>query len=232
MWPKWILSADGSAWPGYRPVSSPTTAREFPLPPALQMGDQGFKASRILYLEDSNSPVSRTTRAEPSPSDERLDFGTPMTKIFNHHPRQLYFACGSNMDAEQFKERCPDSETLGRAVLHDYRWIITDRGVASVSPHPGAHVYGVLTRLAADDEDALNYFKGVHQNLYRREFLAVEGTDGEVVDALVYIANDPAEGPPRPGYLERVLAGARHHDLPAAGIVIGSCGPIWPTNRN
>ena len=218
VWPKWILAADGSAWPGYRPVSSPTTAREFPLPPELQMGDLGFKPSRTLYLDDRHSTFPEAIRAEPSPSDEPLDFGTPMTKRNITDQRQLYFAYGSNMDAGQFKQRCPHSELLGRAVLHDYRWIITDRGVASVSPHPGARVYGVLARLTQDDEDALNDFEGVQKNVYRREFLAVESADGETVTALVYIANDMGEGSPRPGYLERVLSGARHHNLPSAAI--------------
>jgi gamma-glutamylaminecyclotransferase len=51
------------------------------------------------------------------------------------------------------------------------------------------------------------------------------------VDALVYIAEDGGFGSPRLGYLERVLAGARHHGLPVAAIAeIESWGKATPNS--
>jgi hypothetical protein len=40
------------------------------------------------------------------------------------------------------------------------------------------------------------------------------GWAGGEVTALVYVDNETAHGRPKPGYLERVLRGARHHGLP------------------
>jgi cation transport regulator ChaC len=131
---------------------------------------------------------------------------------------QTYFAYGSNMDARQFAERCPASVFEGRAVLPDHRWIITNRGVASVIRSPGHTVHGVLARLTPADEKTLDRREGVASGCYRREFLEVMRGDGTRHLALVYVANDPGEGTPRPGYLERILAGAQHHGLPAAAI--------------
>ena len=46
--------------------------------------------------------------------------------------------------------------------------------------------------------------------------------------ALGYVANGPDEGAPRPGYLQRILTGARHHDLPAAAITeVESLNQQW-----
>lgn len=146
-------------------------------------------------------------------------------------PHHTYFTYGSNMDAGQFAERCPTSVFSGRAVLSDHRWIITNRGVASVTPSPGQAVHGVLARLTAADEQTLDRCEGVASGCYRREFLEVVGEDGTRHRALVYVANDPDEGTPRTGYLSRVLAGARHHGLPAAAIAEIESWQALPSDR-
>lgn len=147
----------------------------------------------------------------------------------SNKPVRLCFAYGSNMDPDQFRERCPNSQAFGIAVLHDFHWCITERGVASVRPHPGGRVFGVLLRLTAKDEARLDLCEGVDAGIYRRGILPVEMANGEVVEALVYIAEDVGFGMPRPGYLDRVLAGARHHGLPERTIAeIASWGQTAP----
>jgi hypothetical protein len=79
-------------------------------------------------------------------------------------------------------------------------------------------ILGVLTRLHMADEKTFDRREGVVSGCYRREFLKAVRDDGTRERALVYVANGPDEGAPRPGYLQRILAGARHHDLPAAAI--------------
>lgn len=86
---------------------------------------------------------------------------------------RLYFAYGSNMDPEQFGSRCPNSRTLGTATLASYRFIITARGYASIEPHDGSLVQGVLAELTEEDEAALDYFEGVSHGIYRKESLVV-----------------------------------------------------------
>jgi phage replication-related protein YjqB (UPF0714/DUF867 family) len=48
---------------------------------------------------------------------------------------------------------------------------------------------------------------------YRRDRLVVHTDDGPA-EAWVYIDHRVNPGPPRPGYLERIVDGAVHHDLP------------------
>lgn len=50
---------------------------------------------------------------------------------------------------------------------------------------------------------------------------------GRQVAALVYIDNETEHGKPKPGYLERVIRGTRHHGLPQSamkGIAASSGG--------
>jgi hypothetical protein len=73
-------------------------------------------------------------------------------------------------------------------------------------------------RLTPEDESNLDYHEGVRLGLYRREFLAIQINNGGQVYALVYVSNDCGVGHPRPGYVERVLAGAKYHQLPDTAV--------------
>jgi len=126
---------------------------------------------------------------------------------------RFYFAYGSNMDPEQFKGRCPASRLIGTAILADHRFIITARGYASIEARVGDFVHGVLFELTEDDEATLDYFEGVRNCIYRKESMMVRIEDREL-RALVYVDNETAHGRPKPGYLERILRGARHRGFP------------------
>lgn len=143
-------------------------------------------------------------------------------------PQQPYFAYGSNMHPGQLAARCPQSRFLGRAVLADHRFIINLRGYATVVPAVGEAVHGVLATLTPADEATLDRYEGVDCGVYRREFLPVTMEDGTVVAALIYIDSVVAPGCPRPGYLEGVLEGARHHGLPE-GVITGIA--TWGNGR-
>lgn len=128
----------------------------------------------------------------------------------------LYFAFASNMDIAQMAERCDGAECLGAATLADYRFAIGRRGYATVVPEPGAKVHGVLWGLHPRHEAALDVYEGIRHGLYRKVTLPVRTAAGEAREALVYIAGDPATGKTVPGYMEKVVAAAEHHGLPAA----------------
>ena len=142
----------------------------------------------------------------------------PLPKAAALEARRLYFAYGSNMDPIQLRERCPMAEVIGIARLDDYQWCITGRGVASVRPHLGGRVFGILVRLTSGDEARLDKHEGVAAGFYRREILPVHVENGASLQAMAYLSNDEGFGSPRAGYLERVLAGARHHGLPSGAI--------------
>lgn len=124
----------------------------------------------------------------------------------------LYFAYGSNLCVHQMARRCPDAADPRPATLADHDWLINERGVATVEPFDGAVVHGVLWRLSDRDLDVLDSAEGVPVR-YRRDELVVHSAAGPG-PAWVYIDPRVEPGPPRPGYLERIIDGARHHGLP------------------
>lgn len=128
-----------------------------------------------------------------------------------------YFAYGSNMSRAQMDERCPGACHPVAAVLADHTWICNERGVATVVPVPGRTVHGVMWDVSDAHIISLDRHEGVAAGRYRRATLAVALADsGADVDAVIYIDDSVEPGPPRPGYLERVVDGATEHGLPDA----------------
>lgn len=125
---------------------------------------------------------------------------------------QPYFAYGSNLDVTQMARRCPDARDPRRATLADHDWLINERGVATVEALDGAQVHGVLWQISDHDLDVLDSAEGVPAR-YRRDRMTVQTVDGPR-DAWVYVDPRVEPGAPRPGYLERIIAGAVHHELP------------------
>jgi len=126
--------------------------------------------------------------------------------------RHPYFAYGSNLCVRQMAQRCPDAADPRPAVLSDHDWLINQRGVATVEPLAGNQVHGVLWQVSDHDLAALDCAEGVPVR-YRRDRLTVY-TDNGLSPAWVYIDHRVTPGPPRPGYLPRVIDGAVDHGLP------------------
>lgn len=145
--------------------------------------------------------------------------------------RHSYFAYGSNLSVRQMAQRCPEAADPQPATLADHDWLINERGVATVEPLPGAVVHGVLWRLSDHDLAKLDSAEGVPVR-YRRDQMTVQTRDGQQ-SAWVYIDHRVEPGPPRPGYLERILEGARHHRLPGRWIeFLERWDPThWPQRR-
>ncbi|MGZ8801571.1 MAG: poly-gamma-glutamate hydrolase family protein [Mycobacterium sp.] len=126
--------------------------------------------------------------------------------------RHIYFAYGSNLCAQQMAQRCPDAVDPQPATLADHGWLINERGVATVEPFAGSEVHGVVWHLSDHDLAMLDSAEGVPVR-YRRNRLTVR-TEAGPSTAWVYIDHRVEPGPPHPGYLARILDGARHHSLP------------------
>jgi phage replication-related protein YjqB (UPF0714/DUF867 family)/gamma-glutamylcyclotransferase (GGCT)/AIG2-like uncharacterized protein YtfP len=144
------------------------------------------------------------------------------------HP---YFAYGSNLSTAQMTRRCPGARDPQPATLADHDWLINERGVATVEPAEGSEVHGVLWQLTDHDLAVLDSAEGVPVR-YRRDRLEVRTGSGPS-PAWVYIDHRVEPGPPRPGYLERVLDGARQHGLPHRWIeFLQRWDPAtWPQRR-
>jgi phage replication-related protein YjqB (UPF0714/DUF867 family) len=141
---------------------------------------------------------------------------------------QSYFAYGSNLDVSQMAKRCPDATDPRPATLADHDWLINERGVATVEPFDGGEVHGILWQVSDDDLATLDRAEGVPVR-YRRDRLEVH-TDTGPVDAWVYIDHRVEPGPPRDGYLERIIAAAGHHGLPSRWVeFLDRWDPVnWP----
>ena len=139
-----------------------------------------------------------------------------------------YFAYGSNLCITQMAARCPDAVDPTPATLADHDWLINQRGVATVEPFDGGQVHGILWNVSDDDLAALDRAEGVPER-YRRDRLAVHTGDGPV-DAWVYVDHRVEPGHPREGYLERIIAAAGHHSLPARWVdFLNRWDPVnWP----
>lgn len=125
----------------------------------------------------------------------------------------LYFAYGSNMSLAPMRERCPDAQNLGPALLPQHRFVIMANGYASVMPNASTQVHGVLWRISPRDLAALDDYEDVAGGLYRKEILPV--THGRrSVTALVYLGAETREGHPRKEYMELVIEAARENGLP------------------
>jgi phage replication-related protein YjqB (UPF0714/DUF867 family) len=109
-------------------------------------------------------------------------------------------------------QRCPDASDPRPAVLADHDWLINQRGVATIEPFTGNQVHGVVWQISDGDLATLDSAEGVPVR-YRRDRLTVHTDDGPA-PAWVYIDHRVTPGPPRPGYLPKIIDGATQHGLP------------------
>lgn len=126
---------------------------------------------------------------------------------------RLYFAYGSNMDPRQMRVRCPNAQRVGTATLPGYRFVINRRGVATIERHCRSSVMGVVWKLSRECERTLDLHEGVLWGFYRKETVEVCADQGESLRVLVYIDPIRERGFPRPGYMEKVLLGARRANI-------------------
>lgn len=130
-----------------------------------------------------------------------------------------YFAYGSNMLLSQMKHRCPDSTVVCRGVLGGWQLYINERGVASVWRDPESEVHGVIYDCSPQDVANLDRHEGVWAGRYGRFYMDVRSaTTKHNRRCVTYIDPSAMLGAPRKGYLEKVIAGAMEHHLPASHI--------------
>ena len=138
----------------------------------------------------------------------------------------LYFAYGSNMSRDQMRQRCPDHEVIGKAILPGYALCfprhsqIRNCGVAGIVETPGAEVWGVIYRLHDEDLAALDQREGFdpakpsHVNRYNRTTVRVL-KDRQPVDCLTYLARaEPGKHVPSVDYMSALITGAVENALP------------------
>ncbi len=120
-----------------------------------------------------------------------------------------YLAYGSNLCLAQMARRCPVAVPGEVTRLEGWRFIINGEGCATLLLAPGVLAWGLVWRLTPACEAALDSHEGVETGEYRKVEWQVGGQP-----ALVYLAAAQHPGPPRAGYLERILTAATSLGLP------------------
>jgi gamma-glutamylcyclotransferase (GGCT)/AIG2-like uncharacterized protein YtfP len=110
--------------------------------------------------------------------------------------RQLYFAYGANMHPGNMAWRCPQALARGAFVLRD--WKLKLYSHATIEPHKGATVSGVLWEITADCELSLDIFEGYPSYYTKRTWIQ----DG--VQLFFYEMTDPKTGRPSQGYVQDI----------------------------
>jgi gamma-glutamylcyclotransferase (GGCT)/AIG2-like uncharacterized protein YtfP len=129
---------------------------------------------------------------------------------------ELYFAYGSNLDAEQMRARCPSARGLDRAALADHRLEFThystrwQGGAADVVPAPGSTVWGVVYEMGPGDFAKLDHF----ESGYDRIELEVDAPGLGRLRVTSYTVRDKGAFPPHPVYLEKMLRWGARWRLP------------------
>lgn len=146
--------------------------------------------------------------------------------------RHRYFAYGSNLHRPQMAALAPSAVVVGPARLVGWELFVTGHGVLSIRPAgPDDTVLGLVWACSQADLHALDRFEAVDDGLYERIEVDLDGDDL----AVAYRALSPAEGQPRPGYLEAsVLPPMRALGFPApyvarveGWLAAGTAGPVW-----
>ncbi|MFI5315717.1 MAG: gamma-glutamylcyclotransferase family protein [Myxococcota bacterium] len=129
---------------------------------------------------------------------------------------ELYFAYGSNLDAEQMRARCPTARPLGRARLRAHRIAFThfstrwNGGAADVVPDAASSVWGLLYAMGPGDFARLDPF----ESGYDRVRLAVEADGPESLQVTSYSVRAKGRFAPHAEYLEKMLRWGARWRLP------------------
>jgi gamma-glutamylcyclotransferase (GGCT)/AIG2-like uncharacterized protein YtfP len=106
-------------------------------------------------------------------------------------------------------DRCPSSESVGRADLLDYKMVF--RSVADIERVEGGVVFGVLWRILPACERSLDLFETPK---YIKRTVTVRHEELGQVEAIVYLMSGrDSQEPPRAVYRDTIAQGYREHDI-------------------
>ena len=136
---------------------------------------------------------------------------------------RLYFAYGSNINLDQMAHRCPAAQVVGPVVLENYKLLFRGNtrgnGVATIKPHKGREVHGLLWKITPECERALDVYEGFPR-LYDKQDVTVRDRSGREITVMAYVMTDLYKEPAAPSdhYYNGILEGYRQNGLPAAAL--------------
>ena len=136
---------------------------------------------------------------------------------------RLYFAYGSNINLDQMEYRCPNAQVVGPVVLEDYKLLFRSNtrsaGVATIKPHKGRKVYGLLWKITPECEKSLDIYEG-WPRLYDKQDVTVRDSSGQEFTVMAYVMTDLCKEPAIPSnhYYGGIEMGYRQNGLPVAAL--------------
>jgi gamma-glutamylcyclotransferase (GGCT)/AIG2-like uncharacterized protein YtfP len=133
-----------------------------------------------------------------------------------------YFAYGSNLDPDQKEARTGRIREARKARVVGYQLAFNKlgrdgTGKANIVPDKTSEVWGVVYRCDPAGLQRMDHSEGVAGGHYKRTRIFVQAESDEKLEAISYIAETDfirSSLLPSGEYLERIVRGARHHQLP------------------
>ena len=129
---------------------------------------------------------------------------------------KLYFAFGSNLDADQMSDRCPGSRPRFRARLSEHELAFTHLsrrwggGAADILPSVGQRVWGLVYELEPHHLDILDHYEGG----YERIELRVHDDTNEMHRVTTYTVLEKGDFAPSRVYRDKMVAWGERWSLP------------------
>ena len=122
---------------------------------------------------------------------------------------KLYVAYGSNLNVEQMKHRCPNSELVNTGTLEG--WKLAFKGGSNsyltIDECEGASCPVAIWEIPEEDEKSLDMYEG-YPTFYKKCDINVKLKDDSSQVAMVYIMNSEFDfGTPTVGYYNTVIRG-------------------------
>ena len=188
---------------------------------ALEGHPRMYKRTRVAVWNALGQQVYCQTYIFQSPRQiEVVESGDWRQHLEQKNKLVLYFAYGSNMDADQMIERCPSTRYVGTAVLPKHRLAFTGYSaarkgaVATVLRHRRHEAHGIVWLISQADLLKLDRFEGT-PNVYKRSVMTVELEDSTKIDAFIYKKINKRQGLPSADYVQNILNGYRMFCLDA-----------------
>ena len=126
----------------------------------------------------------------------------------------LYVAYGSNMNIEQMKFRCPNSQIICNGKLRGWKFVFNVHADIIKTDNINDEVPVVVWNIADSDWKLLDRYEG-YPSYYIKENVMVKLDNGLRKKAIVYVMNDKRKGisPPMKRYFDCILKGCMDNNI-------------------
>lgn len=126
---------------------------------------------------------------------------------------KYYIAYGSNINLNDMKHRCPNSEVVGVKMLKGYELVFD--GCASIEKNSAAVTPVLLWKIHRTDWKALDRYEG-YPSYYRKEEISLNSKSEGKMSATVYIMNRDNKAkysPPSNFYIQTIIEGYKANGI-------------------